>query len=137
MVGRRPGGSTARIWPSRGVGPSAWSGDARKQVQIRRRFMLVGQTADAMRVWDITRALDLLAQLPETTGLPRTASASGNMAVNLTYAALLSPHSLEALHLSDLPNSHMEGPDYLNVLRVTDFPEVLQVLKDSGLKILP
>ena len=125
------------LFAPRGIGENAWQGDAKKQIQIRRRFMLVGQTADAMRVWDITRALELLSELPETTGLPRFATASGHMAVNLAYAALLSRHSVEALRLEDLPSGHMQGPDYLNVLRITDLPEVLQVLKDSGLKILP
>lgn len=125
--------ATFVFFAPRGVGPNAWKGDARKQIQIRRRFMLVGQTADSMRVWDIKRALEILQTLPETTGLPREAAAEGEMGVNLAYAALLSPRLVGELRLENLPASHSEGPDYLNVLRVTDIPEVLEVLRGRGL----
>ena len=36
----------------RGDGPTAWSQGERKQTHIRRRFMLLGQTLDGMRVWE-------------------------------------------------------------------------------------
>ena len=35
----------------RGIGPTAWSGDARKRNQILRRFYLLGETLDGMRVF--------------------------------------------------------------------------------------
>ena len=44
----------------RGVGPSAWNQDEKRQIQIRRRFMLLGQTLDSMRVWDIRRAVQAI-----------------------------------------------------------------------------
>src|SRR6185436_17699381 len=44
----------------RGVGLTAWSGDEKRQTQIRRRFMLLGQTLDGMRVWDIRRAVQVV-----------------------------------------------------------------------------
>ncbi|MHC4537843.1 MAG: alpha/beta hydrolase family protein, partial [Planctomycetota bacterium] len=44
----------------RGIGPDAWNDNQRKQVQIRRRFMLLGQTADGMRVWDVRQAIHAL-----------------------------------------------------------------------------
>ncbi|MDA1017116.1 MAG: acetylxylan esterase, partial [Planctomycetota bacterium] len=34
----------------RGIGPTEWNRDARKRVQFRRRFMLLGQTQDGTRV---------------------------------------------------------------------------------------
>jgi hypothetical protein len=37
--------------------------DAGKQVQIRRRFQLLGQTVDGMRVWDVRRALAVVRSL--------------------------------------------------------------------------
>src|SRR5688572_32237130 len=36
----------------RGIGPTAWDADERKQTHIRRRFLLLGQTLDGMRVWE-------------------------------------------------------------------------------------
>ena len=44
----------------RGIGRTAWNADPAKQTQIRRRFMLLGQTLDGMRVWDVRRALQAL-----------------------------------------------------------------------------
>jgi len=44
----------------RGVGPHAWRGNEAKQRQIRRRFQLIGTTADAERIWDIRRAIQIL-----------------------------------------------------------------------------
>src|SRR5262249_56879890 len=40
----------------RGVGPTAWDQTEKKQIQIRRRFQLLGQTLDGMRVWGVRRA---------------------------------------------------------------------------------
>jgi dienelactone hydrolase len=107
----------------RGIGPTKSQGDAKKHVQIRRRYMLLGETLDSMRVWDIRCAIHYLAN----QGHKIEGEASGEMGVNLLYAALFEP-SVEKLHLSDLPKSHMDGADYLNVLRVTDIPEVLRLV---------
>src|SRR5206468_4080514 len=48
---------TLAFFAPRGVGLTAWSGDEKKRTQIRRRFMLLGQTLDGLRVWDIRRAV--------------------------------------------------------------------------------
>lgn len=39
-----------------------WIGDEKKQIQIARRFQLLGMTIDGMRVWDIRRAIQTLRQ---------------------------------------------------------------------------
>ncbi len=44
----------------RGIGPTQWSSNRTKQTHIRRRFMLLGQTLDGMRVWDVRRAIQAL-----------------------------------------------------------------------------
>jgi hypothetical protein len=46
------------------------------------------------------------------------------MGVNALYAALFEP-AIRDLELSDLPNSHAAGPDYLNVLQLLDIPQAL------------
>ena len=51
--------SLALVLP-RGVGPTQWSRDERKQIQIQRRFMQVGQTLAGMQIYDIVRALRLI-----------------------------------------------------------------------------
>ena len=115
----------------RGIGLTAWSGDARRQTQIRRRFMLLGQTLDSARVWDIRRACQALRLAPDTASSTLKLAGSGPMAVNLVYASLFEP-GISKLQLSDLPASHRAGPDYLNVLRVLDVPQAVAMAAERG-----
>jgi len=106
----------------RGIGSGAWSGDSRKQTHLRRRFMLLGQTLDTMRVWDVRQAVRLVRQRwPET---PIQLEAAGDMAVNALYASIFES-GISELKLSTAASSHMDGPDYLNVLRVLDLPQTV------------
>lgn len=108
----------------RGVGRTAWDQSARKQVQNRRRFVLLGQTLDGMRVWDIRRGVQTLRGLDGFAGAPLWLQGEDHAAVNTLYAALFEGE-FGRIDLWRLPESHMQGPDYLNVLRVTDIPEIL------------
>ncbi len=117
---------TLVLFAPRGVGPTAWTSDEKRRTQIRRRFMLLGQTLDGMRVWDIRRALQALREIKETKGKPATMEASGQMGINALYASLFEP-GVKRLELKRLPASHSEGPDYLNVLQVLDVPQALQM----------
>ncbi len=110
------------------VEPSTEMADPKRAVQVRRRFMLLGQTLDSMRVWDIRRAVQALRSLPEFRTVPIQASSEGEMGVNLAYAALFEP-ALSRLDLIGLPESQAQGPDYLNVLKVTDLSQVLKLLQ--------
>ena len=114
----------------RGVGLTAWSGDQKQLTKLRRRFMLLGQTLDGMRVWDIRRAIQALHQVRENDKAKVELRADGAMAVNALYAALYEPNARK-LDLTNLPKSQAEGPDYLNVLRVTDIPQVLALMGDN------
>ncbi|MBP7052631.1 MAG: acetylxylan esterase [Phycisphaerae bacterium] len=106
----------------RGIGPDAWSGDARKQIQIRRRFMLLGQTADGMRVWDVRRTLAAFKLLDPAAARAITVGARGDMAGIVLYASLFEP-GIGRLELTDLPTTHSQGPIFLNVLRYLDTPQ--------------
>ncbi len=110
------------IFIPRGIGPTAWSGGALDETQLRRRFMLIGQTLDGMRVWDICRAIESLQSIKSVRGVPLTVVASGNMGVNALYASLF-VSGINDLRLKHIPSSQMEGPDYLNVLKILDIPE--------------
>jgi hypothetical protein len=82
--------------------------------------MLLGQTLDSMRVWDIRNAIRAAhARWPT---IPLTVQARGDMAVNALYASLVED-GVTHLDLSDLPTTQMNGPDYLNVLRILDVPQ--------------
>lgn len=113
--------------PPRGIGPTAWTQDKKEQVHIRRRFALLGQTLDSMRVWDIRRGIQAFREL-EGASTPRLwVQASGTMAGNSLYAALFEPE-IHRLDLHNLPASHRRGPTYLNVLRFTDIPQVAAIV---------
>ena len=109
----------------RGIGLAAWSGGDERLTKIRRRFMLLGQTLDGMRVWDIRRAVQTLSVLPGMGSAKIKLHAEGSMGVNVLYAALFEP-GVRELDLLNLPKSQMKGPDYLGVLKVTDIPEVTE-----------
>jgi hypothetical protein len=107
----------------RGVGLTAWSGDEKRFTRIRRRFMLLGQTLDGMRVWDIRRAIQAVHVARKNNSAKIELQAEDTMAVNALYAALFES-SVNKLELVNLPKSHIEGPDYLGILKLTDIPKV-------------
>jgi dienelactone hydrolase len=117
-------GETYALFAPRGLGDDAWIGDAKKQVQIRRRFMLLGQTLDSMRVWDIRQAIRALKLRYPSAEL--RLEGHGAQAVNLLYASLFES-GISGLVLHDLPTSRQQGPDYLNVLRVMDISVALKI----------
>lgn len=106
----------------RGIGPVAWSGDEKKQTQIRRRFMLLGQTADGMRVWDVRRAVQAARSIKGLEGTPLRIEAKGQAAGLVVYASLFEP-AVNELVLDQLPPNHREGPILLNVQRFLDMPQ--------------
>jgi dienelactone hydrolase len=119
----------AVFFAPRGVGLTAWNPEERKQAQIRRRFMLLGQTLDGGRVWDIRRAIRALRSGPLPSRLPLVVQARGIMAMNALYAAVFEP-GVNGLELANLPATHKVGPDYLNVLRVLDAPQTLALASE-------
>ena len=108
----------------RGIGAAAWSGDERKQTQIRRRFMLLGQTADGMRVWDVRRTVQAIRSLDRLKRGPIVLKGHRHMAGVALYASLFEP-DIAGLELHELPSSHKEGPIVLNVLRYLDLPQAV------------
>jgi len=119
----------------RGVGPTAWDQSERKQTQHRRRFQLLGQTLDGMRVWDVRRGLQALRAQEDLGGLPHWLQAERDMAGVALYASLFEP-GVARLDLWNLPASHRQGPDFLNVLRVVDMPAALALaLERSAVRL--
>jgi hypothetical protein len=115
----------------RGMGPTAWSGDARKRNHVLRRFYLLGQTLDAMRVYDVVRSAQALREVEGMEKVPLWMQAHGQMASNLLYASLYVPE-VTRLDLHDLPASHMQGPAYLNVLRHLDLPQAVALAAEGA-----
>jgi len=93
--------------------------------------MLLGQTLDGMRVWDVRRALQTLRTLPSCEGRPIRLRASGAAAGIALYASLFEP-PVDRLELTALPASHREAPIFLNVLRFLDVPQAVAMAADRS-----
>jgi hypothetical protein len=105
-------------------------------IQIRRRYMLLGQTLDGMRVWDILRGVELLDGIPEYASKVKTVRASGRDAINLLYASLFFTQPIN-LELTDFPRATENAPDYLNISRVVSLKDAIALsLEKHGLKLV-
>ncbi|HEX4149031.1 MAG TPA: hypothetical protein VHY20_08590, partial [Pirellulales bacterium] len=115
----------------RGIGRSAWNPDPKQHAQIRRRFMLLGQTLEGMQAWDVRRAIQALRASPNQPGAPIMLVGSGPSAGIALYASLFEPPVAE-LQLSRLPRSHREGPNFLNILRYLDTPAAVAMAAERS-----
>lgn len=115
----------------RGIGPTEWTGSPKAQIQRLRRFYLLGQTLDGMRVWDIRRAVQTLRAIPGFEETPLWMQAHRDMAVDAVYASLFEDN-IKRLDLHDMPITHngtvegdakAAGPAMLNVLKYLDIPQ--------------
>ena len=108
----------------RGIGLNAWSVDRRREASIRRRFMLLGQTLDSMRAWDIKRACQAVRLVPSLRSGELELMASGSMAINAACAGVFEP-TVDRLELIAPSSAFAQGPDYLNALRVLEVPQLI------------
>ena len=115
----------------RGIGRTAWSGSKKEKTHLRRRFMLLGQTLDGMRIWDVRSAIKALRSTSGFENVPLTLTGDGEMAGIAMYAALFEP-DIAGISVSGLPASHRDGPDLLNVLRYLDLPQVVAMAAEQS-----
>lgn len=88
--------------------------------------MLLGQTLDGMRVWDVRRAIQALRQIESIKDASVVLKGQHIMAGIVLYASLFEP-DIAGLELWHLPNSHRDGPVFLNVLRYMDIPQAVAI----------
>ncbi len=108
----------------RGIGPTAWDQSAKKQVQHRRRFYLLGQTLEEMQTWDVRRAIQATRAVTGLTETPLWLQGHRQMAALSVYAAIFEPN-IKRIDLHEMPASHRDGPALFNVLRVFDLPQAV------------
>jgi hypothetical protein len=109
----------------RGVGVTRWAEPgSRDDIQVRRRFPLLGQTVDGQRVWDVRRAVAALVAQPDLAAAKLTLHGERDAAGIALHAGLFEP-KVAAFDLWHLPESHRTGPIFLNVLRVMDAPQAV------------
>jgi dienelactone hydrolase len=115
----------------RGVGPTAFDSSPRKQVQNRRRFYLLGQTLDGMQVFDIGVAMELHKRIPLVQNAALWLQSQRTMGGNALYATVMHP-TAKRIDLYDLPQTHREGPIYLNVQRKIDMPQAVALAAENA-----
>jgi hypothetical protein len=119
----------------RGLGRHRWDQGEKKQVQNRRRFYLLGESLDAMQVWDVRRTIEALRQDPDLAKVPLAIYEHGPLAAIAIYASLFEPN-IASLELSELPKTHRNGPIFLNVSRYLDMPQAVAMAAERSKVVL-
>jgi dienelactone hydrolase len=128
------GWAFAAVCP-RGIGPTKWAvAGSTDDIQYRRRFALVGQTLDGMRVWDVRRAIDVLSSQAATKAAPLWLQGNGEPAGIALMAGIANP-AVQRLDLRNMPSSFMSAPTFLNVLRHFDVPQAVALAMDKPVRI--
>lgn len=120
----------------RGIGNTALKDGERHRTQVRRRFMLLGQTLAGMQVYDILRAIEAIRSDKTYRTLPLHLWGAGEMANNVLLASLFAK-DIEQLHLSDLATHDRKAPDYLNISRVVTWPDLIKLAQTRTKLQLP
>ena len=118
----------------RGVDQTRWT---RKNPPnyVERSHVLLGRTVDTGRVWDIIATARYLRGKYDES-VPVYVLGEGGSGVLAAYAALWEP-DITGVILNKPPLSHISGeaPQFLNVLRVCDIPDVLGMLAPRALTV--
>ncbi|MBL8797098.1 MAG: hypothetical protein JNM56_24570, partial [Planctomycetia bacterium] len=121
------------ILAPRGIGPTEWTRKSPPNY-VERSHALLGRTVDQGRVWDIAAVLRTFDS--QNDGAPALkVIGRGEAGILAAYAALFEP-SIKEIVIVDPPNSHKDGPTFLNVLRVLDIPEALGMLAPRKLTLV-
>ncbi|MCI0718691.1 MAG: acetylxylan esterase [Acidobacteria bacterium] len=97
--------------------------NAFEYAEIERTASWIGRTVASMQVWDILRSVEWLVRDGGVPASSISVYGKGDMGILALYAGLFDER-IHQIILSDPPGSHWKGPALLNVLRVTDIPEV-------------
>ena len=135
----QPGDHVLWIEP-RGTGDTRWT---RKNPPnyVERSHVLLGRTVDTGRVRDVIAAARYLRESftpsGSSTESPEVVVAGrGPAGLIAAYAAVLEPE-IDGAILVDPPSTHMDpqAPQFLNILRVCDVPEMLGLLAPRQLML--
>jgi len=91
--------------------------------EIERTASWTGRTVASMQVWDILRAVQWIVAEEKTLSPSIAVYGKEGMGILGLYAALFDEHVKQVI-LDNPPASHWQGPALLNILRVSDIPEV-------------
>jgi len=118
----------------RGVNSTRWT-STNPPNYVERSVVLLGRTVDSGRLWDVVATMRYLDD-HHGGKIPIHVLGDGRFGVIGAYAALLEP-KIAGVTLNKPPATHMSpgSPQFLNVLRVCDIPDVLGMLAPRPLAI--
>lgn len=116
----------------RGVGKTQWT-QKNPPNYVERSHVLLGRTVDDGRIWDIIATARYIKQT-QGGNLPLFVAGAQSSAVLAAYATLME-QEIDGAILNEPLSSHMEEncPPLLNVLRVTDVPQIIGALAPKPL----
>ncbi|MBI4903055.1 MAG: acetylxylan esterase [Acidobacteria bacterium] len=88
---------------------------------------LLGGTLESLQLWDILRSVDFLVDEEKFDLASISVYGRKEMGVLALHAAAFDKR-ISRVILDDPPSSHWQGPALLNVLRITDIPEVAAMM---------
>ena len=119
----------------RGIGPTKWAeAGSADDIQIRRRFALIGQTLDGMRVWDVRRACQVIKFNAELATVPLWLQGKRESAPIALYAGVFEP-DVARFDLWHPPATHKELPTFLNVRKHLDLPQGMALAFPRPIKV--
>ncbi len=110
----------------RGVGLTALTPAEPYQTQVRRRFMLLGQTLAGMQVWDVRRAVQAVRDWTAPDTRPLHLRASREMSEVAAFAVLFEP-GIATLTLAGPVRADQQAPDFLNWSRIVTPDQLLSL----------
>ncbi len=118
----------------RGVGNSRWT-SKNPPNYVERSHVLVGRTVDSGRVMDI---LSLVRPVEPNVDARLELAGRGSAGLIAAHAAVLNDKDVHEVSLIDPPATHMSpsAPQFLNLLRVCDVPDMLGLIAPRPLKIV-
>jgi hypothetical protein len=90
---------------------------------VERTAVWVGRTIAAMQIWDTLRAVEWAVNEEKISVTSISIYGKGEMGIAALYAGLFDERVTQVI-LNGAPGSHWQGPALLNILRLTDIPEV-------------
>lgn len=115
--------SSLFVMSPRGTGPHKWEGNESKQIQIQRRFQLIGTTLDAMQVWDVRRGLQIMQTVCPKLLDPVDIQSEKSLQIHVLLASLFEPAvSSQPLQLDEQDTD--SWPSILNITRTAAPQEI-------------
>ena len=108
-------------------GAGGTSSTTESEIQMRRRFLLLGQSLEALQVWDTRAALAAFRSVAGLQSLPTDMEGSKDMGAVALFAAVFEPRVAQ-IKIKDLRSTLVHGPSFPNVLRFMDMPQVVALV---------